>query len=269
MPLLLAILAATICFDAMPGINWPIWTLLASAFLYRSALGAHAAAARASVVPLVLAVVLSLGAAVTADNGEQALICMSVVVLLAVAMRVAAGAEVARVGSGFIAASPVIGAAITVRETWTAASGAARDGRARASAPIVRGLLIAGPIVAFLWFLLAQADPHMDAWGTAIVKAIQHLSFVPRLLFGAGIFVLVFGAYAYVRKEHVSPAPLVPFTPIFSLAATERVSVLASVAGLLALFLVLQVPYLFGNPAGEAGSGVTYAEWAHRGFGER
>src|SRR6516162_5932260 len=150
MPLLLAILAATICYDAMPGINWPIWTLLASAFLYRSALGAHAAAARASLVPLVLAVVLSIGAAVTADNGEQALILMSVVVLLAVAMRVAAGAEVARVGSGFIAASPVIGAAITVHETWTAASGAAQDGRARASAPIVRGLLIAGPIVAFL-----------------------------------------------------------------------------------------------------------------------
>ena len=270
MPLLLAILAATICFDAMPGVNWPIWTTLASVFLYRSALGTHAAAARASRVPLVLAVVLSLGAAVTADNGEQALICVSVVVLLAVAMRVAAGADVSRVGSGFIAASPMVGAAITVRETWAAGSEVAHDGRAGEMVPVMRGLLIAGPIVAFLWILFAQADPHMDAWGTAIVRAIQNLSFVPRVVFGAGIFVLVFGAYAYVRKEH-TPFPTVPTVPAittFALAATERVIVLAAVAALLALFLMLQVPYLFGNPAGAAGSGVTYAEWAHRGFGE-
>ena len=267
MPLVLAILAATICFDAMPGINWPLWTVLAAVFLYRNALAVRPAAARACLVPLGLAGMLSGGAAVTADSGEQALILLSVVVLMAVAMRVAAGAEVAGVGAGFIAASPVVGAAATVRESWTTATGAARSGRALEAAPIVRGLLLAVPIVAFLWLLFAQADPHMDAWGSAIVKAIQQLSFVPRVVFGAGIFVLVFGAYAFVRGEHAAAAPAAPLVAL-SLAAVERVIVLASVAALLALFLVLQIPYLFGNPAGATGSGITYAEWAHRGFGE-
>jgi len=265
--LILAVLAATICFDALPGINWPIWTVLASAFLYRNAMKAHPAAARASVLPLALGGVLSAGAAVTADDGEQALILVAVMVLLAVAMRVASGAEVARIGAGSIAAAPVTGAAATVRATWAAANDAAQNGRAREAAPIVRGLVIAGPIVAFLWLLFAQADPHLSAWGSAIVRAIQELSFVPRVLFGAAMFVLVFGAYAYVRKEHAPGAPAMPVFTI-ALAATERVIVLASVTALLAMFLVLQVPYLFGNPAAAAGSGITYAEWAHRGFGE-
>lgn len=268
MPLLLAILAATICFDAQPGVNWPVWTILAAIFLYRNALRAHPAAARASLVPLVLAGVLASGAAITSDDGLLALILLSVMTLMAVAMRIAGGAPTERVGAGFIAASPLVGALETMRASWGAANGAARSERARESVPVVRGLLIAAPIVVLLWALFAGADPHMDSWGSAIVRAIRELSFVPRVVFGAGIFVLVFGAYAFVRGEPASRSGAPESPRLLSLVATERVIVLTSVTVLLALFLVLQVPYMFGDPAGTAGTGITYAEWAHRGFGE-
>lgn len=53
-----------------------------------------------------------------------------------------------------------------------------------------------------------------------------------------------------------------------SLASTERLIVLASVAALFALFIALQLTAYFGDPAALAGTGITYAEWARRGFGE-
>jgi hypothetical protein len=44
--------------------------------------------------------------------------------------------------------------------------------------------------------------------------------------------------------------------------------VLCAIAGVFTLFLTLQVSYLFGDIARVQGSGVSYAEWARRGFGE-
>ena len=52
------------------------------------------------------------------------------------------------------------------------------------------------------------------------------------------------------------------------LGGQERLIVLGSVAALFGLFLALQLSYLFGDPAAAVGSGVTYAEYARRGFAE-
>lgn len=44
--------------------------------------------------------------------------------------------------------------------------------------------------------------------------------------------------------------------------------VLSTIAGLFTLFLTLQLSYLFGDVARAQGSGISYAEWARRGFAE-
>src|SRR5262249_4051990 len=51
-------------------------------------------------------------------------------------------------------------------------------------------------------------------------------------------------------------------------ADLERIIVLGAVTLLFAVFLGLQVSYLFGNAPALAGSGVTFAEYARRGFAE-
>ena len=48
----------------------------------------------------------------------------------------------------------------------------------------------------------------------------------------------------------------------------ERLIVLVSVVTLFSIFFVLQISRLFGNSGGLAGSGITYAQAAHEGFGE-
>ena len=64
-----------------------------------------------------------------------------------------------------------------------------------------------------------------------------------------------------------SPAPAEPVrTP--RLGDTERLVILGAVGALFSAFLVLQLSYLFGNAPGVPGSGVTFAEYARRGFAE-
>ena len=56
--------------------------------------------------------------------------------------------------------------------------------------------------------------------------------------------------------------------PAPRLADTERLVVLGAVGTLFAGFLLLQLSYLFGNAPVVAGSGVTFSEYARRGFAE-
>ena len=265
--LTLAMFAAAICFDARPGISWTLWTIAAAMGLSYCTRLARPAALREIAAPLALVALLSIGAAVTANVRLDALIVLACVVLLAMSLRIAAGAPVERVGAGFIAASPFIGALETVGESWRRTTEVARDGKARRSLPMVRGLLIAAPVVVVLWGLLAEADPHLHQWGRAIADAIAQLAFVPRLLFGIGIAVLTLGTYGLVLRGGARVAPALARLPV-RLAITERLIVIGAVALMFTLFLGLQLPYLFGDPAAAAGTGITYAGWAHRGFGE-
>ncbi|MEP6509374.1 MAG: hypothetical protein ABJC63_14200, partial [Gemmatimonadales bacterium] len=83
--LLVAVLGTAIMFDAYPGINWFIWVLCAGAGLLtfmRSLLPM-----KSLVMWLVIfSVVIAGGATITAEPVLHALICLSVIVLLALAM---------------------------------------------------------------------------------------------------------------------------------------------------------------------------------------
>src|SRR5664279_1525258 len=266
--LFLAVLAAAIEFDGAPGISWPLWTIPAALALHYYARQSRPEAAREIIVPLALAVLISAGGAVTTSDPLHFFIVVASVLLFAYAARIAAGAPVAHAGAGFIAASPVIGAFASAHESWDRVGEAAHGANADRAMPAVRGVLIATPIIVVLWILLAQADPSLFSWGDAIATAIRELSFVPRLLFGLFIGVLSLGTFGLaVRGIDVVPASRVP-RPAPRVSATERIIILGAVVALFATFFVLQLPVMFGNPAAAAGSGVTYADWVHRGFGE-
>lgn len=99
MPLLLwavalAVLAATLCFDAQPGINWPLWAIPAAAGLYHFA--GHAR--RDVALPLALGAIYSAGAAISANNDAHVAILVACVLFFSFAMRIAAGAALEEAG---------------------------------------------------------------------------------------------------------------------------------------------------------------------------
>jgi hypothetical protein len=141
----------------------------------------------------------------------------------------------------------------------------ARSGR---DARMLRGALIALPIVAVLALLLSAADPVMARLRVYALQLAQHSTMVPRLVCFVVLGALTLGAYGIAARP-VQPADAKPTErPRLEFNDTERLTILGSVSALFALFLALQVSYFFGNIAAVAGNGVTYATYARQGFGE-
>lgn len=139
--------------------------------------------------------------------------------------------------------------------------------------PILRGILIAIPIVAIFAALLASADIIFSHQLDLLIKLFR-IENLPQYIFRL-VYILV-GAYALsgaflhaATQSHKDKLigvdkPLVnPF-----LGFTETAIILGSVAILFTAFVVIQFRYFFGGQANINITGFTYSEYARRGFGE-
>lgn len=136
--------------------------------------------------------------------------------------------------------------------------------------PILRGILIALPIVAVFAVLLSSADQVFADW----LKKVLDLEKIPEYLFRlfyiliiAGFLVGVYLKAIHPEKEAQKPDPNTRWMKPF-LGWTESGIVLAAVNLLFIVFVIIQVRYLFGGTTNISETGYTYAEYARRGFGE-
>ncbi len=140
--------------------------------------------------------------------------------------------------------------------------------------PLVRGLLLALPILLVFGALLASADLVFARY----VEQLERLELPPGADILAGRLVnilvaawLLAGVLAYALLRGKTPdAPPAPVRPAARrLGFTEAITVLVSVVLLFGLFVAVQFAYLFGGSANVVSrEGFTYAEYVHRGFGE-
>lgn len=139
--------------------------------------------------------------------------------------------------------------------------------------PILRGLVIAIPVVMIFASLLASADVVFNQRINDLVEAFK-LENLPEYIFRM-IYILVIGyALAGVFLHAASASTdekLVgeekPVLPAF-LGFIESSIVLGSVVALFAAFVVIQFQYFFGGTTNINVEGYTYAEYARKGFGE-
>ncbi|HBG74026.1 MAG: hypothetical protein A2X25_08490 [Chloroflexi bacterium GWB2_49_20] len=139
--------------------------------------------------------------------------------------------------------------------------------------PVVRGILIAIPILVVFSALLSSADlvfaQRLDAFVSLfrLEKLPEYIFRVIYILIGAYLLVGVFlhaAISSHNEKLIGEEKPLVsPF-----LGFIESSIILGSVAILFALFVVIQFQYFFGGQANIHIDGYTYAEYARKGFGE-
>jgi hypothetical protein len=139
--------------------------------------------------------------------------------------------------------------------------------------PVVRGILIALPIVAVFAALLSSADV---VFGQRLEDFIElfKLEKLPEYIFRL-VYILV-GAYALAgvflhaasqSRDEKLVGEERQVIPAF-LGFIEASIVLGSVALLFATFVVIQFQYFFGGQANIQIDGYTYSEYARRGFGE-
>ncbi len=263
-------LGAWVIFDAEPGINWLIWTLAASAGLLMFVRPSHRNAPTLLVTGL-LAVLIAGGAGVTANEFMYGMIFLSVMGFLAMQMLLSANPEVRRITMFFAVLAPLVAFLNAVLHSLKRALNALRLVRSTKAQASVRGVVITLPIVIVFALLLSVADPTFASWREALADLVESWDFLPRTIFFLVLLTIVLGAWGYAAGDlgDATPSPLVvaPNPPRF-LGSTERLILLGSVAGLFWLFLAVQLSYLFGNLPSVPGSGVTFADYAQRGFGE-
>jgi hypothetical protein len=250
--------------DALPGINWVLWTGAAVAGLRR-----FSRRRGDSVLPVLGGATLAIagGAAVTASPVLRVLIAGAIVFLLAMQMLLVAGLPLRSITPRFTAFAPLVAfrlAAVQAMRRAFEGTQLIRSTRARAW---VRGLAITLPVLLGFALLLAGADPLFAAWRDAVGEFLGGWEFVPRTAFFLALLVIVLGAYGYASAGE-GPRPVEGKAPIRWMGSTERLILLAGIAALFWVFLAVQLGYLFGNLPRLPSSGVTFAEYARRGFAE-
>lgn len=135
---------------------------------------------------------------------------------------------------------------------------------------ILRGLLIALPVVALLALMLTAADPVFGDWLTKVFNLEKLPQYLFRLFYVVLIGCFLVGIYLHAilpNNEEERPDPKKPWMKPF-LGWTETGIILGAVDLLFLAFVFIQVRYLFGGTTNISETGYTYAEYARKGFGE-
>jgi len=136
--------------------------------------------------------------------------------------------------------------------------------------PIVRGIVIALPVIAIFASLLSSADP---IFANRFEKFIElfNIDNLPEYIFRL-VYILIFayaiaGTFLHAAQKSDDQVEEKPrFAPF--LGFTESSIVLGSVVILFAAFVAIQFQYFFGGQANIHIEGYTFAEYARKGFGE-
>ena len=271
----LGVIGQILFFGVGLGINFPlaIGLLLAGGWLIRRPTGSID---RRDLWLAPASLALAAFAAVRADPTIVALDVLTAIALAVGALASFGGRTVtprpfwalASLAPGLIAW--VAGGAVLVgssaRRHLPPASGIAR--RAAPAAPVLRGLLIAVPIAIVFVALFSAADAVFarlvgDVFGIEIDLGDAGW----RLALAAVLAWLAAGAFGIVASEPPDAAPATPSVG-WRIGSTEVVTVLLVVNAIFLIFVGLQAAYLFGGLDTLEASGLSYAEYARRGFAE-
>ena len=262
---LVAGIGTWVMFNAQPGLGWGIFTTAAVAALLLFV--RHGA-------PLIalggaIAAIIAWGASVTSDEFMFVLIVLAVILYLAMIMLLSSEPLIERITPTFTLAAPIVAFASVILESIGRATSALHVVRSERARSVVRGVAITVPVLIAFTLLLAGADPVFANLRDTIQRILESWDFLPRTIFFVALLVCTLGAFGFAANAN-SPnrTPKIEVSQRRWLGATERMILIGSVAALLWIFLAVQLSYLFGNAPRVTGSGMTFSEYAQRGFAE-
>ncbi len=235
-----------------------------------------------------VALVLAAFAAVRADPALVAVDVLGAAILGGAVLATMGGRRLMRADAGGIAASAGEMALAAVVGAIPALGAIRRElgdrgwrgGRPGWAAPVLRGVLVAAPLLVVFAALFAAADAVFAAAAGEVLTLPFRLPFgdvVDRGVFVVAVAWVVAGvlvAAAGVRLVARDVADHRRFsTPSrrasrFGIGGLEATVVLACLDALFAAFVAFQVAYLFGGRDTLEAGGLTYADYARRGFFE-
>ncbi|MBI4093342.1 DUF4173 domain-containing protein [Candidatus Kaiserbacteria bacterium] len=130
---------------------------------------------------------------------------------------------------------------------------------------VIRGIAITAPIVILFTILLSSADPIFGEY-FSVFNVNFDGEIVFRIFLGAAVAIICVGAYSYAMFGTPEAQSQQAGKRDFGLI--ETTILLGSINVLFFAFILVQTTYLFGGEANIISHGMTYAEYARRGFFE-
>ncbi len=266
--LLAAALGTYILYDANPGLNWGLWVAATSAGLIATRMAAGKPVRTHTYLLLSWATILAFAASVTAVDAHAPLIIATVAILLGITVTTL---DDSALGITLPSVVQVPFTAVTRVGKEVASEIAALPVNARGlrSRPALRGFLLTVPVVLILVALLSHADPVLDSVRDILLGWMDNWVIDGRLVFFIVLALVTLGAYglAAAARDQVAPK-LNESEPAIRLGRAETKMLLYSVNAVLWIFVLLQLFALTRNPGAAADTGVSFAEYARRGFAE-
>jgi hypothetical protein len=262
-------LGAALLFSAELGINWPIWVAAASVSVILCRLLARKTVEIPLVVLLTWATLLSFGSALRDNDIVRGPVIMSDAMLLGLAIVVVGAVSWSALSAKLLATVPFLAPFRVWRATANEAAGALGSSSSPRARSIIKGVLLSAPLVLVLIMLLGNADPVIR-WGTDRLSAwLPDWSFPGRVLFFVFLLSIALGANSIASRQAEADLPRLPgVIRRATIGLTEQRMMLWSAAVVIWIFVLLQFSYFVQPPPVLANSGVTFAEYARRGFGE-
>lgn len=267
--LLTSLLGASILFSAYPGINWSMWVAAACASLIVSRFVSQRRVETPLLVLCAWATLLAIGFALRANEFLQVLSVLSVAMLLGLATITLGAERWGELSARLLAAVPFLAPfrvlASSAREAGEA-PGAVSSPRSRA---LIKGSILSVPLAIVLIVLLGSADAVINAGLNRVTAWLPDWSFPGRVVFFLFLLALTLGANALATRQIASNLPRFPvITERVVIGLTEQRMVLWSAAVILWAFVLLQASYLIHPPPAVLGNGVSFAEFARKGFAQ-
>jgi hypothetical protein len=269
------ILAQLLFFGQLPGINFVIW--VAAVLLAAAALRPADSTADRFDLWLPLAALAFSGFIWLRDDGPLVLFdVLAAGSLTLAAVAALTGHRVTR--AGFAGAVRLGGAAVLV--AWVGAvrlspglrpiGAAVRPGSNSTTVRIVRGLLIALPLLLLFVALFAAADAVFESYLHQVVSLNldwgQLIGRVALALLAGWVFAGTMACGWLTSDTDASTTAEQQRSALFG--DVEALVVIVALDAIFALFVALQAAYLFGGADTLAVSGMTYSDYARRGFFE-
>lgn len=262
-----ALIGTIILFDRHAGVNWAIWVALAVIVTLLCRRSADNAPSSPQLLLGAAAIIAAGADARTTDINVHVGIFWLTALLLAAFLSTILVRDWEEIGLFSLITSPFRSAARVVTSALREAGLALRAATDSPSRPVLRRIVIVAPVVIVLLILLGGADPVIDSVIHNIGLWIPTITISGRPVFFAFLLVVMVGASSRLPELKVAIPPL---QPQFRNGPTSKdgIILVGSTLATLLVFLILQTIYLFVQPPSEIGNGVTYAEFARRGFGQ-
>ena len=265
--LLGASLGTYLLYEANPGINWGIWVTATAAGLLAVRAYAGKATRRHTLALLGWACVLAWAASITVVEAHAPMILATVAILLGLTV-ITLDDSPDGITLPTVAQVPFAAVARVTKQSASELIALPQNVRGLRDRPVLRGVIIALPVALILIALLSKADPVLDAVRDSLLGWLDNWTLDGHVVLFAFLAFITLGAYGLAASERDQTAPIAPEKSFAALGGIEVRVILGTVNAVLWLFVLLQLFSFTRDPGGTAGSGLTYAEYARRGFAE-